>query len=82
MGLCYTFNEIFFQRSFQNGGKNMAITETAAHRRIASLLDEQSFVEIGSRVVSRLADSDPSLEKQGDGVVCGYGTIGGALVYV
>lgn len=60
----------------------MAITETAAHRRIASLLDEQSFVEIGSRVVSRLADSDPSLEKQGDGVVCGYGTIGGALVYV
>lgn len=60
----------------------MANTETAAHKRIASLLDEQSFVEIGARVVSRLSDCDASLEKQGDGVVCGYGTIGGALVYV
>ena len=60
----------------------MANTETAAHKRIASLLDEQSFVEIGSHVASRLSDSEPSLEKQGDGVVCGYGTIDGALVYV
>ena len=60
----------------------MANTETTARGRIESLLDAQSFVEIGSRVVSRLSDCDPSLEKRGDGVVTGYGTIGGALVYV
>lgn len=60
----------------------MANTETAAHKRIASLLDGQSFVEIGARVVSRLSDCCPDMEKQGDGVVCGYGTIDGALVYV
>lgn len=60
----------------------MANTETAAHKRIVSLLDEQSFVEIGSRVVTRLSDCDPSLEQQGDGVVCGYGSVNGSLVYV
>ena len=54
-----------------------------ARERIALLLDEGSFQELGMFVTHR---SDKfGLEKQkflGDGVVTGYGTIDGRLVYV
>ncbi|MEM8525668.1 MAG: acyl-CoA carboxylase subunit beta [Bacteroidota bacterium] len=54
-----------------------------ARERIHFLLDEGSFEEIGMLVTHR--NSDFGLDKQkfyGDGVVTGYGTIGGRLVYV
>lgn len=54
-----------------------------ARERIALLLDEGSFEEIGKFVVHR--STDFGMEKQrylGDGVVTGYGTINGRLVYV
>ena len=60
----------------------MANTQTAASRRIASLLDEGSFVEIGAYVTARSAANDPDESMNGDGVVTGYGTIDGCLVYV
>ena len=60
----------------------MSYNDTTAHRRIASLLDEGSFVEIGAYVTARSAAADPSEEAYGDGVVTGYGTIGGCLMYV
>ncbi|MDO5476801.1 MAG: carboxyl transferase domain-containing protein [Eubacteriales bacterium] len=54
-----------------------------ARQRVQSLLDANSFVEIGARVKARATDfntapaGDPS-----DGVITGYGLIGGRLVYV
>ncbi len=53
-----------------------------AQRRIDTLLDEGSFVEIGAAVTSRLAERSAAYDKPGDGVVTGYGTIGGCLVYI
>ena len=54
-----------------------------ARERIDLLLDEGSFQEIGKLVTHRATDF--GMEKQkilGDGVVTGYGTIDGRLVYV
>lgn len=54
-----------------------------ARERIHFLLDPDSFEEIGMFVTHR--SSDFGMDKQivlGDGVVTGYGTIGGRLVYV
>lgn len=53
-----------------------------ALKRINTLLDEGSFVEIGAAVTSRKADTSAAYDKPGDGVITGYGTIGGCLVYV
>jgi propionyl-CoA carboxylase beta chain len=54
-----------------------------ARERIHFLLDEGSFEEIGAFVMHR--SKDFGMEKQqflGDGVVTGYGTIHGKMVYV
>jgi propionyl-CoA carboxylase beta chain len=54
-----------------------------ARERLTLLLDEGSFQEIGAFVTHR--SNDFGLDKQrflGDGVVTGYGTINGRLVYV
>ncbi len=54
-----------------------------AGKRVSSLLDENSFVEIGASVTSRSTDfnMEPK-ESIADGVVTGYGLIDGRLVYV
>ena len=54
-----------------------------ASARINSLLDENSFVEIGGMVTARATDfnMDPKAAPT-DGVITGYGLIGGSLVYV
>ncbi|TBN03015.1 acyl-CoA carboxylase subunit beta [Hyunsoonleella flava] len=54
-----------------------------ARERVAYLLDEGSFEEIGALVTHRTTDF--GMEDQiiyGDGVVTGYGTVDGRLVYV
>ena len=54
-----------------------------ASERIAGLLDAQSFVEIGSYVTARSTDFNlAEKETPADGVITGYGTIDGNLVYV
>ena len=58
-------------------------TQTSASNRIHALLDENSFVEVGACVTARSTDFNmPSKETPADGVVTGYGTIEGCLVYV
>lgn len=57
--------------------------ETLARQRICSLLDEKSFMEIGSLVTARSTDFNLSqVEAPSDGVITGYGLIDGNLVYV
>ena len=58
-------------------------TTTQASQRIAALLDENSFVEIGALVTARSTDFNlKQTETPSDGVVTGYGVIDGNLVYV
>ena len=54
-----------------------------ARERIEYLLDESSFEEIGMLVTHRTTDFGMENQKYyGDGVITGYGTISGRLVYV
>ncbi len=72
----------------QGGGaarieKQHAKGKLSARERLGVLLDKGSFQEIGKFVMHR--SSDYGLDKQkfpGDGVITGFGTIDGRLVYV
>lgn len=58
-------------------------TGNSASRRIAAMLDEGSFVEIGGAVTARSTDFNlQEKETPSDGVITGYGVIDGNLVYV
>ena len=62
----------------------MSTTSTSlASQRIAALLDDNSFVEIGALVTARATDFNmKQQETPADGVITGYGVIDGNLVYV
>lgn len=63
--------------------KQHAQKKLTARERVTYLLDDHSFEEIGALVTHRTKDF--GMENQqfyGDGVVTGYGTIHGRLVYV
>lgn len=63
--------------------KQHAKKKLTARERILYLLDEGSFEEIGALVTHRTKDFGMEDQKfYGDGVVTGYGTINGRLVYV
>jgi len=54
-----------------------------ARERLEKLFDENSFVEVDAFVETRAIDFDMQKKKvPGDGVVTGYGTIDGRLVFV
>lgn len=58
-------------------------TTSKASQRIAALLDDNSFVEIGGLVTARSTDFNMKpTETPSDGVITGYGVINGNLVYV
>ena len=58
-------------------------TQSLAGTRITSLLDANSFVEIGQSVTARNTDFNMTEKKApSDGVITGYGVIDGNLVYV
>ncbi len=58
-------------------------TQSPARQRISALLDANSFVEIGAAVTARNTDFNMAAKKApSDGVVTGYGQIGGCPVYV
>lgn len=55
----------------------------SAGKRIEILLDDNSFVEVGAHITARSTDFNMSAqETKADGVITGYGTIEGNLVYV
>ena len=72
----------------QSGGGQKRISaqhakgKMTARERIQELLDEDSFTEVDALVEHRCRDFDMDRNViPGDGVVCGYGTIDGRLVY-
>lgn len=61
----------------------MSNNESSAMQRIANLVDENSFMEIGSLVTARSTDFNLTAEKTpSDGVVIGHGLIDGNLVFI
>jgi propionyl-CoA carboxylase beta chain len=78
----------FRQRALEGGGKERiqrqhAAGKLTARERVDLLLDKGSFTEVDMLVTHRCRDF--GMEKQlipGDGVVTGYGTIDGRVVYV
>ena len=63
--------------------KQYAAGKMTAWERIASLLDENSFVELDRFVKHRCTDFGQSQKAlPGEGVTTGYGTVSGRLVYV
>lgn len=58
-------------------------TQGSARIRIESILDDNSFVEIGAGVKARATDFNlQEKDTPADGVITGYGVINGSLVYV
>ena len=76
------------QEALQGGGEKRIASQhkkgkLTARERVSLLLDEGSFEEIGKFVMHRCKDF--GLDKEyylGDGVITGYGTVNGRLVYV
>src|SRR5687767_9683076 len=58
-------------------------SKLTARERLEVLLDRDSFVEIGRFVTHRASDFGMAEQKvPGDGVITGYGTIGGRRAFV
>jgi len=63
--------------------ENQADGKMSSRERVKALLDDNSFVEIGAFVTQRATDFNlDATDLPADGVVTGYGTIQGRLVYV
>ena len=63
--------------------KQHATGKLTARERIDALVDPGSFVELDKFVTHRCADFEMQNQKfLGDGVVTGYGTVGGRTVYI
>ena len=57
--------------------------KVSARQRIESILDDNSFVEIGALVKARSTDFNiKTNDTPSDGVITGYGVVNGNLVYV
>ncbi len=58
-------------------------SSSKASERVNALLDDNSFVEVGARVTARSTNFNVKPEQTpSDGVITGYGTIDGSLVFV
>lgn len=63
--------------------KHHASGKLTARERVEQLLDENTFVELDQFVTHRCVNFNMAeVEAPGEGVVTGYGTINGKLVYV
>src|ERR1700731_4402839 len=63
--------------------KQHAAGKLTARERVELLLDPGSFVELDKFVTHRCSDFDMEDQKfLGDGVVTGFGTVGGRTIYV
>lgn len=90
MSLQASINELTNRRSqIELGGGEAAIKKIhadgklTARERIESLMDTSTFVEVGAFVKQRATDFNLSQkDAPADGVVTGYGSINGRLVYV
>ena len=74
--MCFPLNTVNLRMMEDWKMSNSA--QTSASSRIAALLDENSFVEVGAYIAARNTDFNMTeQETPADSVVTGYGTIGG-----
>lgn len=82
MGSREKMNE-FLQKNSSKSNMNEIDIDDVCTQRIYNLLDSESFVEINQFVKSRgLSYGFDRAKVSGDGVVVGYGTISGRLVFI
>lgn len=80
MSIQKKLNELANRRAMMEQGDG---SPSAARKRIGMLLDEASFVELGSFIAPRVSNYNLApKDAPADGVVAGYGTINNRLVYV
>ena len=90
MGTVDKLTELQYRRSkIENGGGEAKIKKQhdsgkmTARERISALMDEGSFVEVDAFVSHRCTEFGmDAVEVPGEGVVTGYGTVDGRLVFV
>lgn len=90
MSIQNNINDLTNRRAqIELGGGKAAIEKVhadnklTARERVEKLLDENSFVEVGAFVEPRSTDFNLNVvEAPADGVITGYGTVEGRLVYV
>ena len=90
MGTVDKLTELQYRRSkIENGGGEAKIKKQhdsgkmTARERINALMDEGSFVEVDAFVSHRCTEFGmDAVEAPGEGVVTGYGTVDGRLVFV
>ncbi|MCT4544114.1 MAG: carboxyl transferase [Vallitalea sp.] len=89
MSIQNMINELTNRRNAIEKGREEAVnklhadSKLTARERIEDLLDTNSFVEVGAFIKQRATDFNLSVkDTPADGVVTGYGTIEGKLVYV
>ncbi len=90
MGTVDKLTELQYRRSvIEKGGGEEKIKKQhdagkkTARERILALLDDGSFIETDAFVTHRSTEFGmDKVEAPGEGVVCGYGTVDGRLVYV
>ena len=90
MGTIDKLNELQYRRSkIEEGGGEARVKKQhdsgkkTARERINLLMDEGSFVEVDAFVTHRATEFGMDcVEAPGEGVVTGYGTVDGRLVYV
>jgi acetyl-CoA carboxylase carboxyltransferase component len=71
--------EFFIDGGYQMNSNNASL----AMQRIAKLVDENSFMEIGSLVTARSTDFNLTAKKApSDGVIIGHGLVEGNLVFI
>ena len=76
------------ERSLAGGGaarlqRQHDAGKLTARERLETLLDKDTFVEIGGLIETRISDFGMDSKKvPGDGVVTGYGKVNGRLVFV
>ena len=79
----YYHNSEKFYFFIYGGHKMSSNNQNLAMQRIAKLVDENSFMEIGSLVTARSTDFNLSATKApSDGVIIGHGLIEGNLVFI
>ncbi len=68
--------------SRQTDKPETAYEENLARRRVLDLLDADSFVELGSQILSLVPASSGRAQVEGEGLISGYGQIDGRLVFL
>ncbi len=70
-----------FKKLLLENDKSVENDSLSARECISALFDERTFTEIGAYTARRSSEFDKCLSDEFESVICGYGSVGGRLVY-